>query len=469
MDGKELLRGIPSVDQLLKEEDLASLRDVPRALIVETVREKLALVRENILRGDQTNFKTADIVRDSVETIRWKCDGSLKRVINATGVVLHTNLGRAILSLEARQAVSAVAEGYSNLEYDLLSGGRGTRYSHTDHLLRFLTGAEASMVVNNNAAAVMLVLNTLARGREVVVSRGELVEIGGGFRIPEVLAHSGARLVEVGTTNKTNIKDYERAISDDTAALLKVHTSNFKIVGFTHSVSIREMKGLADAYRLPVIEDLGSGSMMEYLANGVEPEPTVRQSIDAGADLVTFSGDKLLGGPQAGIIAGSRELIALMEANPLTRALRVDKLTLAALEATLRQYLDPEKAVANIPALEMLNRAEPLLRQMAENLLAKLQSIGETKARIEIRDDNSFVGGGAVPGTELPTKVIAILPAGVTAAGLARRLRRGRVPVIGRIQNDWYLLDLRTVRENELNELAGAVREAFSEGEETSK
>lgn len=469
METKKLLREIPSVDQLLKNEAFLSLQDVPRSLVVDTVRERLAVLRQQILNGDMESLDVNRVIGDCLERIQAKMAGSLRRVINATGVVLHTNLGRAVLGREACQAVTTLAAGYSNLEFDLESGSRGLRYTHTDALLRALTGAEASLVVNNNAAAVLLVLNTLARGREVVVSRGELVEIGGGFRIPEVLESSGARLVEVGTTNKTRLRDYEKAINTETAALLKVHTSNFRIVGFSESVSLEELRPLAQAYNLPLIEDLGSGCLVALNLEGMADEPTVRHSIEAGADVVTFSGDKLLGGPQAGIIVGRREYIAQMETNPLTRAFRVDKLTLTALEATLRQYLDPEKAVRTIPVLAMLTRSAGELQRMAEELLVKLAHLEGKTAVIMIRDDTSFVGGGALPGVGLPTKVVSILPLKITAAELALRLRRGEVPVVGRIQNDCLLLDLRTVLENELDELAGAVRRVLADKEETAR
>jgi L-seryl-tRNA(Ser) seleniumtransferase len=391
---------------------------------------------------------------------------SLRRVINATGVVLHTNLGRAPLPEAAVSAVAAVARGYSNLEYDLEQGERGSRHVHAAALLRRLTGAADALVVNNNAAAVLLVLAAVAAGREVVVSRGELVEIGGSFRIPDVMAQSGARLREVGTTNRTHAADYRAAIGPETAALLKAHPSNYRVVGFTAEVGLAELAAIARDAGLPLLYDLGSGTLLDLRPFGLAGEPTVAEALAQGADIVTFSGDKLLGGPQAGVICGRADLVARCRRHPLARAVRPDKLTLAALEATLRLYLDPERARTEVPVLAMLARTPQELAEAAAELAARLARACGATAAVEVAADASRAGGGSLPLAELPTHVVRLRPtpaaAVADAAALAARLRAGTPPVVARIQDDALLLDPRTLRPGEADELAAAVAAALA-------
>lgn len=366
---------------------------------------------------------------------------NLRRVINGTGVVLHTNCGRALLAPEVARFVAEQSERYSNLELNVDTGERGSRYVHVEELLCRLTGAEAAMVVNNNAAAVLLMMNTFAQGKEVVVSRGELVEVGGSFRIPEVLKAGGAKLVEVGTTNKTWLRDYEAVIGEETAILLKVHTSNYRVEGFTHSVSASELVELGEKWGLPVVEDLGSGSFFDGTSLGFPIEPTIEKTIQAGLSLVSFSGDKLLGGPQAGIIVGKRSYIERLRVNQLTRALRVDKLTLAALEGTLHLY--EIGAMEQIPVWRMLSLTLEALKTIAMELVASLESNGSVK--VELQQDVSQVGGGAWPTVELPTWVCAIRPNSDNVIKLENFLRMGPIPILARIRKDWVLIDVRTL------------------------
>ncbi|WP_240986230.1 L-seryl-tRNA(Sec) selenium transferase [Acididesulfobacillus acetoxydans] len=384
-----------------------------------------------------------------LRSLRGRSAPSLRHVINATGVILHTNCGRALLAPEVAEFVAAQAGHYSNLELNLESGERGSRYVHVEKLLCALTGAEAAMVVNNNAAAVLLIMNTLAAGGEVVVSRGELVEVGGSFRIPEVLKAGGARLVEVGATNKTWLRDYEGAIGSQTALLLKVHTSNYRIEGFTHSVSARELVELGARLGLPVVEDLGSGSFLDGSQWGLPPEPTIGQSVEAGLSLVSFSGDKLLGGPQAGIIVGKKEYVERLRSNQLTRALRIDKLTLAGLEGTLRLYA--EGRGPDLPVWHMLAMPPALLRAKAERLCSALRDHPQLQA--EVREDFSQVGGGAWPTVDLPTWVCALRPRRGSVNDLEEFLRRGPLPILARIQKDRVLLDGRTLLAGEEEEI----------------
>jgi L-seryl-tRNA(Ser) seleniumtransferase len=383
---------------------------------------------------------------------------SLRPVVNATGVILHTNLGRAPLAAAARDAMARAAASYVTLEYDLERGVRGSRYVHCAGLLVELTGAEAALVVNNNAAALVLALNTLALGREVVVSRGELVEIGGAFRVPDILERSGARLREVGSTNRTRLDDYSRAVSEEVGALLKVHRSNFRITGFTEEASLSELATLAAEHGVPLIHDLGSGLLMEADRLGLAGEPTVMESLRAGADLVTFSGDKLLGGPQAGIVLGRRTLVERMRSNPLCRALRVDKVTLAALEATLHLYRDPDRALAEIPALALLSQPSSTLEARALALAERLRSAG---ARAEAMPGTAVVGGGTCPDVEVPSWTIRVASTAPTPGELARRLRSGDPPVVARVEEDRLVLDLRTVRPEDDEVLAHALAVAL--------
>jgi L-seryl-tRNA(Ser) seleniumtransferase len=431
------LRDLPSVDELAADERLATA--APRPLLVSAVRSALARAREEI----QAGADPGDLVNRVERELAAVRSARLRRTINGTGVIVHTNLGRAPLAHEALERVAAVAGGYSNLEYDLADGRRGSRQDHVAPILRRLTGAEAALVVNNNAAAVLLALAALAEGREVLVSRGELIEIGDGFRIPDVLARSGARLREVGTTNRTRAADYERAIGPDTALLLRVHQSNFRVVGFTEQPRLEELVRIGRAHGIPVVDDLGSGVLVE-----LEDEPSVRDALAAGADLVCFSGDKLLGGPQAGIVVGRGELVEKLRRHPLQRALRADKLTLAALEATLALYLDPERAAREIPVLRMLREPVDTVRARAERLAGLVGG--------EVEQTVGRVGGGALPLAELPSFACAV------EEELAAPLRDGEPPVVGIVRDGRLLLDCRTVTDDEVGEVAGAIAAARS-------
>lgn len=470
MDHKrQLLSRIPKVDEILIHPGISRWMDeYPRGVVVEAIRRGLQRFRDNLLSSpepealDETVFSVESLVpyfRDEIEH-QVKC--RLKRVINATGVVIHTNLGRSLLHAAAIAHMDEVSRHFSNLEYDLEKGQRGSRYGHVDDILCRLTGAEAALVVNNNAAAVVLVLNTLAEEREVIVSRGQLVEIGGAFRIPDVMRRSGARLVEVGTTNRTYLEDYERAIGENTSLLLKVHTSNFKIVGFTAEVALKELVDLGKSRGIPVMEDLGSGCLVDLAQYGFKEEPLVQESIRAGVDVVTFSGDKLLGGPQAGIILGKQELITRVRTNPLNRALRIDKLTLAALESTLRLYLDEARVLQEIPTLAMITASRKRLILRARRLLRQIRlQMGDVVEAV-IRDDSSQVGGGAYPLQELPTQVISVRSKTLSAGQLEARLRRQRPPVIARISRDELLLDLRTIQDHEFSLLVQSLARAVT-------
>ncbi|HEV3375292.1 MAG TPA: L-seryl-tRNA(Sec) selenium transferase [Candidatus Acidoferrum sp.] len=445
----ELLRRIPSVDELLAQPRLKMLAGrVDRGLLLEVTRAALADLRARVANERNVAVPALspgaleDLIANEVERILAR---SLKPVINATGVILHTNLGRAPLPETVVEEFRRTATQYSNLEYDLAAGVRGKRDLHTAQLLEHLTGAEAAIVVNNCAAAVLLVLAALAKGGEVIVSRGELIEIGDGFRIPEIMAESGAVLREVGTTNRTRVADYENAIGDQTRLLLRVHPSNFTITGFAEKPSLDELVALSRRSGLPLVEDLGSGCLVDLTGSGIS-EPVVRQSLDAGVSIVTFSGDKLLGGPQAGIIAGKKELVTRVRRHPLFRALRVDKLTIAALEATLGAYL--RAAWDEIPALRMIRTSAQEIKQRAENLLRELRpelSLDEVEA--EIVDGTSLVGGGSTPTQSLPTKLIRIASVRYSAAQLEGRLRcaPAGISVIARVEEDRLVLDLRTV------------------------
>jgi L-seryl-tRNA(Ser) seleniumtransferase len=432
------LRELPSVDRLLGKEPIVALAQRHgRALVLEAARRALERAREDVRNGFDAGDLTTRVEAELEAALRPR----LQRVLNATGVVVHTNLGRAPLASAALARIAETAAGYSNLEYDLRSGTRGSRQDHVAEHLRALTGAEAALVVNNNAAAVLLSLAALAEGREVVVSRGELVEIGDGFRIPDVLARSGARLVEVGTTNRTRAVDYERAITDATAVLLRVHQSNFRIVGFSEQPSEAELARLAERRKLILVNDLGSGAIGDIYG-----EPSAKDSLAAGTHLVCFSGDKLLGGPQAGIVAGRAELVERLRRHPLQRALRADKLTLAALEGTLALYRSPERALAEIPVLRMLLEPVELVRERAERLASL------TRAAVE--ETTGRVGGGALPLTEL-SSYACTLP-----EELAGPLRQGEPPVVGVVREGRLLLDCRTLSDAELDQVAAAIEAA---------
>lgn len=455
---KELLSSLPKVDSILMDNRIVSLADTPRSIILEGIRETIELYREGILQDKTTEYSYDEIIKTILDKINEKSSFHLKKVINATGTVLHTNLGRAVLPIEAVKAVISVSSGYSNLEFNLEEGIRGSRYSHVEELLCRITGCEAALVVNNNAAAVMLALSSLSRDMEAIVSRGQLVEIGGSFRIPAVMEQSGAKLVEVGTTNRTHLYDYKNAISENTGVILKVHQSNYKILGFTEEVSIEELANLGEEHNIPVIEDIGSGVFIDLTKYGISYEPTVQESIQKGIDVVTFSGDKLLGGPQAGIIAGKKKYIEMMKKNQLTRALRIDKMTLAALEATLRIYLDEERAIREIPGLAMLTKDISELKGDAQRLMRMLKSALGSKIAIEVIKDVSQVGGGAMPLEALETYVVALKPESISLDKLEYELRKNETPVIARINKDRLLFDVRTIFKDEYKVISAALK-----------
>jgi L-seryl-tRNA(Ser) seleniumtransferase len=459
---QNLLRAIPQVDEVLHW--LSADTDVPLLLKKQAVREELENLRQNILAGKKVgkNDLAKKILLQHIQTrLQSKLEPNFKRVINGTGVVIHTNLGRSILPDSASEALIEAGTRYSNLEFDLATGKRGSRYSLVEKLLCDLTGAEAALVVNNNAAAVLLVLDTIAKGREVIVSRGQLVEIGGSFRIPEVMAKSGAKLVEVGATNRTHVKDYEGAISEETSLLLKVHASNFKMIGFTKEVSAEELVELAGRFKVLVMEDLGSGCFIDMSKYGLRKEPTVQETIKAGVDVVTFSGDKLLGGPQAGLIVGKRNIIDCIKRNQLNRALRIDKFTLAALETVLRLYYDHEKAVSTIPTLAMLTASADIMDRRARRLVQKVKKSLAEKCIIEVCVTGSRVGGGALPEEELESRALVLEPLDRTVNELEKSLRLIPLPVIGRIEEDRFMLDMRTVGDDEVPILAEILCQVF--------
>ena len=456
MDSKErqkLLRGLPSVDEVLKSpEGLQWLSDCPKTIVLQAARNVIAARREMVLGGTGTDTSLEAVIADSSKEISRLSSFSLQRVINATGIVIHTNLGRSVLSGRALNNVVGVAGGYSNLEYDLGSGSRGQRHTHTRRLLSDITGAEDAFIVNNNAAAVFLCLSAMAKNREVIVSRGELVEIGGSFRVPDVMSASGAVLRDVGTTNKTHLGDYEGAVNENTALLLKVHQSNYKIIGFTADVKIEELVSLGGKKGIPVMYDLGSGCLLDLRPYGIHNEPSVQEIVKAGVDILSFSGDKLLGGPQGGIIVGKRQYIDKIRKNPLARAVRVDKFTIAAFEATLMEYLDPEKAIKDIPTLRMLLQPLEEIRARAKKIAAGLRKLVD-KGRIDLVPDLSKAGGGSLPEAEFQTFAVSIRPEGISVNELESRLRGGSPPVIARIRENALILDARTIMDHEISDL----------------
>jgi len=465
-----LLRRIPAVDEVLATPQLRDLLVAhPRWAVLEAVRAVLADRRQRLLQGGvspvaaERLLNPAAVAAAVAAVTAEKAGPSLVPVLNATGVVLHTNLGRAPLAPPALRALEATARGYCNLEFDLSAGGRGSRQVHVESLLCALTGSEAAVVVNNNAAAVLLAINTVASGKEIVVSRGQLVEIGDSFRIPDVMLRAGGRLREVGTTNRTHLADYEAAIGPETALILRVHRSNFQILGFTADVDLPDLVALARRRGLLVMDDLGSGALFDLSLLGLRREPLAMDAIRAGVDLVTFSGDKLLGGPQAGMLVGRREILERARHNPFARTVRIDKLGLAALEATLRLYREPERAQREIPILRMLGLTADAIGTRAEALADALRS-DTPDLTIRIEDGRSEVGGGALPLQSLPTRVVALRPARGSATDLEARLRRGSPPVLVRIQEDRVLLDLRTIAESEEPALLHALRSALSQG-----
>jgi len=464
---KEYLRQIPSVNDILAEDMADKIQDnYSRNDLIEGIRIITDDIRNDIL-SDEFNEEKFDAERLQAENILLEVESYLNSVyqpkmasaVNGTGVIIHTNLGRSILSNKAVEAVKDVAEHYSTLEIDRETGERGHRYFALQEIIKKLTGAEAAVVVNNNAGAVTIALAALAKGEEVVISRGELVEIGGSFRVPEVMEQSGAKLVEVGATNKVYLKDYINAVTEDTAAFLKVHTSNYRIMGFTETVDSAELTDYAHSRDIPVIEDLGSGILFDLQEYGLSYEPTVRECIESGIDVVTFSGDKLLGGPQAGIIVGKKKYIDQIEYHPLMRALRVDKFTIAALEATLNQYRDFEQALKELPTLRMLSEDSSEVKDRAEELYNQL--IDTESYDYQIEEDLAKVGGGAYPLIELDTFVLKIDPQIISAESFAYKLRQNSTPVFTRISEGSVLLDLKTVQMSEIDLLADILNEHF--------
>lgn len=458
---KELLRQIPGVDTILHMEAFGDmLSRHPRKLVLDAIREELDEIREKILKAPESfaGIDPVDLARAVDMRAERLAAHTLRPVVNATGIVIHTNLGRSVLADEALERIRAVCGGYNNLEYDLKSGRRGSRHIHAEAILRELTGAEAAMVVNNNAGAVFLILNTLASDLEVVVSRGELVEIGGSFRIPDVMMASGAIMREVGTTNRTHPRDYSSAISDRTAMLMKVHTSNYRIVGFTKEVPLDELVSIGHGRGLPVVADLGSGCFIGLERYGLRGETTVSDAVRTGADLVSFSGDKLLGGPQAGIIVGRKDLVQRCRTNPITRALRVGKMTLAALEATLRLYRDEREALEKIPTLKMIAVSAEELHSRAEELASSIRRAdSEASMRVEVAQSFSQVGGGSLPAQDLPTFVVSIGSDRFSPNRIDGFMRENDPPIIGRIEADRFIMDLRTI----LPDQSDVVAEAF--------
>ncbi|MGB3210607.1 MAG: L-seryl-tRNA(Sec) selenium transferase [Desulforhopalus sp.] len=469
MDNRtKLLRSLPKVDEciglLINDPDLVA----PIQIIKTVVQSLIDREREKILREDQQCREISPEEWKALfkKRIAEKLAHNLRRVINGTGIVIHTNLGRSVVSKKTTDNLTLAGGYYSNLEFNLESGKRGSRYSLVEEIICELTGAEAAIVVNNNAAAVFIALDTLAKNKEVIVSRGQLVEIGGSFRIPEIMAKSGATLKEVGATNRTHLYDYEKAISEETALLLRVHASNFKIVGFTSEVSAEDLVALAQKKGLTTMEDLGSGSLIDLSQFGFPKEPTVQQIVRAGVDVVTFSGDKLLGGPQAGIIVGKKSVIEKIKRNQLNRALRIDKFTLSSLESVLREYFDTHAALKNIPTLSMLTISSDDLQKRARRIQRRLKKHIEGQCKLKIVATISRAGGGALPEFGIDSWAIDIAPLNMKVSTFEKRLRKLPLPLIGRIENERFLIDVRTVQDREIPELVSLLIEFFRSGGE---
>lgn len=461
---KNLYSRIPKVDQIIEDERIKELIDeTSRDLVIESIRESLDEIRVKIRIGldiSRDEFRIETVVQKTLSKAKDKYEFKFKNVINATGTVIHTNLGRSLMNDEVLEHVFNMTKYYSNLEFNLETGKRGSRYDTVVELIKRITGAEDALVVNNNAAAVILALSSWGDGKEVITSRGELVEIGGSFRIPEVMEQSGAKLIAVGATNKTHLRDYERAINENTGALLKVHTSNYRIVGFSESVSLEELVELGEKKGIPVIEDLGSGVLINLEKYGLEYEPTVQESVEAGVDIITFSGDKLLGGPQAGIIIGNSRYINSMKTHPLNRAFRIDKFTIAALEATLRYYLDEKEAVEKIPTVRMLTQDIDDIEKRAKKFA---EGVNKDRINVEITDNFSQVGGGSMPLERLATKTVKIDSDTVKISQLERSMRQLELPIIGRVFKDSLYLDFRTVFDEQIEEMISGFDKALSE------
>lgn len=464
MNKNLFFRDIPKVDIILDMDIIKKLcQEYDRNLVMDIIREKTEELRKFISESDDEDsikIKLNSLVDDICKKIVKSGNYNIRKVINATGTILHTNLGRAVISDEIAENMKNILTGYCNLEYDLEKGKRGERYSHFEEVACRVTGAESAMAVNNNSAAVMLMLNSLCEDTEVVVSRGELVEIGGAFRVPDVMEASGCKLVEIGTTNKTHISDYENAITEDTSALLKVHTSNYRIVGFSESVSLKDVNEKAKEHGLYMLEDIGSGVLIDLSKYGLEYEPTVQDSIKNGIDVVCFSGDKLLGGPQAGIIVGKKKLIDKMKKNPLTRAMRIDKFTAMGLEMIFHEYLDEEKAIKNIPVMRMITANKQDILPKAKALVNELEK-NDIAAEFRIEDTESQVGGGSLPLERIPSVAVTIKPNNIKVSDFEERLRELEVPIIIRISKDIAILDMRCIAEEEVEITAIGIAEAL--------
>lgn len=443
---QELLRKLPKVDKLLKSEELFDLgRELDYYTFIETIKKSIELYREGILKGEIANFEEKDVINKIIELSSRNRLNSLRKVINGTGTIIHTNLGRSKFSERVIKNISEIGANYNNLEYDLEKGQRGSRYSHLESLICKVTGAEAAVVVNNNAAAVILALNELSKGKETIVSRGELVEIGGSFRVPEIMKLSGTKLVEVGATNRTHPKDYREAITEETGLLLKVHTSNYKMSGFVSSVSVEEIAALGKEKGILTMEDIGSGVLVDFSKYGVTKEPTVQESIAAGIDIVTFSGDKLLGGPQGGIIVGKKAIIEKLAKNQYMRAFRMNKISIAALEVTFKYYLDEREAIKNIPTLNMILENPQKVKEKAEKLHQELGALGIESMIISTR---AKIGGGSMPEETVPSYGIAFQG---NANALEEKFRKNILPIIGRIYEDRFVIDMKTVSKDEIS------------------
>lgn len=465
IDKKQLLSALPKIDESLADIS-SSTQSIPSRLVKLAVRHCVDSERQRILNNDKSCVLLTHEQWHNrfLEAIALKNQMNLRRVINGTGVVIHTNLGRSLLSPFMVKALQRAGAHYTNLEFNLTTGKRGSRYSLVEEIICDLTGAEAALVVNNNAAAVLLAIDSLASGKQVIVSRGQLVEIGGSFRIPDVIAKSGAQLIEVGATNRTHLADYEKMINSETAMLLKVHTSNFRIIGFTSEVSAEELATLAHSHGLLAMEDLGSGCLVDLSAFGLPQEPTVQQIVRAGVDVVTFSGDKLLGGPQAGLIVGKKAAIERIKRNPLNRALRIDKFTLASLEAVLRNYYDLDQALNTVPTLRMLTQPIELIKKRAKKLMRRVQNSLPAGYSISLCTTMSRVGGGAMPEHGLPSWAVAFKLDQVSISAMEHGLRELSLPIIGRVEDEVFLLDMRTVSDDEVPELADSLMTFWQQG-----
>ncbi len=462
---KTLLQALPKVDDAMATLIEEVPNSVPAVIIKKSVRMCIEEERSLILSGPDSYVQKTEEEWKHIflNTLEKNLESNLKRVINGSGVVIHTNLGRSLLSQKATRCLVNCSEHYSNLEFDLVTGQRGSRYKLVEELICDLTKAEAALVVNNNAAAVLLVLDTLANGKEAIVSRGQLVEIGGSFRIPDVMAKSGAKLIEVGATNRTHYYDYENAITESTSLLLKVHMSNFRMLGFTSEVPAEKLVSLARQYGILVMEDLGSGCFVDLAPYGLPKEPTVQEVVKSGVDVVTFSGDKLLGGPQAGIIVGKKDVIEKVKKNPLNRALRIDKFTLASLESVLREYYDTSQALENVPTLNMLTQDEVSIKRKAQRVMRALKKADINRCSFSLIPTSSRVGGGALPEYSLKSWAIKIIPDAISINRFENDMRKLKIPLIGRIENEYFLIDFRTVQEDDIVEITSIIKSYFKE------